>query len=380
MDFSFPETHVEYRDEVRAFARGTVAPVIAALDREGRFPREHVAPMAEHGLFAMHWPRQYGGRGLDTLAYAVACEELAAVSPAHAFVVSVTATLVGVPLLAFGSDEQKSAWLPRIAGGEFPAAFALTEAGAGSDAGALRTTARRDGGDYVLDGEKVWVTNGGEAGLFVVAATVDPARGARGVTTFLVPGDAPGLVRGPRDRLLGLHAGDVRPIRLDGVRVPVAHRLGEEGQGMKVALTALAVGRIGVAGLATGIAAETTALAVEFARTRHQFGVAVGTLGGVAEMLADMAVERDVAQLFTYEAAQARDRGEDFAALAARAKWTASEAAVQNADRCIQVHGGRGYDEAAGIARYYRDARATRLTEGTSEIQKLLIARAMVAA
>jgi butyryl-CoA dehydrogenase len=372
--------HEDARSRARAFAESVLRPVAATLDAERRFPSEHVPLLAAEGFLSVHWPKEHGGAGLDTFAYALVLEELARVSPAHAIIVSVHATLVGVPLLEFGTAAQKAEWLPRMARGEVLGAFALTELEAGSDASAMRTTARREGDGWVLNGEKVMVTNGGPAGLVLVFASTDPAAGAKGITAFLVPADGPGVTRGPRDQTMGLAAADVRSLHFENARVADAARLGEPGQGMKVALAALNVGRIGVAAQATGIAAEAVDRAVAHARVRKQFGRELAQFGAIHELLADIAVERDVARLFTHEAASARDRGEDFAALAARAKWAASEVAVKAADRAIQVFGGWGYLTATGLERPARDARATTLYEGTSEMQKLVVARAAVQA
>jgi alkylation response protein AidB-like acyl-CoA dehydrogenase len=380
MDFTLPPAHAALQSRARSFAERVLRPSIAALDAERRFPAEHLPLLAAEGFLSIHWPAEHGGAGLDTLAYAIVIEELSRVSPAHGIMASVQVSLVGVPLLAFGTAEQKAAWLPRLARGEVLGALAVTELEAGSDAGAIRTHARRDGDGWILNGEKVMVTNGGPAGLVVVIASTDPGLGAKGLSAFLVPGDAAGITRGPRERMMGLHPADVRSLHFENVRLPAGALLGEPGQGMKVVLPALNVGRIGVAAQAVGIAAETTDRAVHHARTRRQFGKELSQFGGVGELLADMAIERDVARLFTHEAATARDRGEDFAPLAARAKWTASEAAVKCADRCIQVHGGWGYLESTGVERYARDARVTTLYEGTTEMQKLLVARHAVQA
>jgi alkylation response protein AidB-like acyl-CoA dehydrogenase len=380
MDFTLPAAHAALQSRARTFAERVLRPEIAALDAERRFPSGHLPLLAAEGFLSIHWPAEHGGAGLDTLAYAVVLEELSRVSPAHGILISVQVSLVGVPLLTFGTAAQKAAWLPPLARGEMLGAFAVTEIEAGCDAAAVRTHARRDGDGWILNGEKVMVTNGGPAGLIVVIATTEPAKGAKGLTAFLVPGDAAGLTRGPRERMMGLNPADVRNLHFENVRLPADALLGEPGQGMKVALAALNVGRIGVAAQAVGIAAETTDRAVAHARTRKQFGRDLASFGGVGELLADMAVERDVARLFTQEAATARDRGEDFAPLAARAKWTASEAAVHCADRCIQVHGGWGYLESTGVERYARDAKVTQLYEGTTEMQKLLVARHAVQA
>ena len=372
MNFELSPEHVALRARARAFA-DRMRPLIAGLDDESRFPPEHLSELASLGLLTPHWP-EGSGPG-DTLSYALVLEELARVSPAHAIVVSVHASLVGQSLLAFGSAAQKASWLPRMARGDVLGAFALTEREAGSDAGALRTHARKDGDGFVLNGEKVMITNAGPAGLFLVFATIDPALGSKGVTAFLVPGDASGITRGPRDRTMGLRPADVRALHFENVRVGADARLGEDGQGMRIALSALNVGRIGVAAQATGIAAEMVDRAVAYARGRKQFGQPIAAFGAVGELIAYMGVDRDVARLLTWEAATARDRGEEFAPLAARAKWAASEAACANADRCLQVHGGWGYDVSVGIERALRDARVTRLYEGTSEMQKLVVAR-----
>jgi alkylation response protein AidB-like acyl-CoA dehydrogenase len=383
MDFELSAEHATLAARARAFA-DRLRPTITTLDDESRLPREHVGELAAQGLLTPHWPAEAVSGApaapRDTLAYALVLEELARVSPAHAILVSVHASLVGVPLLTFGTTEQKARWLPAMAKGDTLAAFALTEREAGSDAGALQTGARREGDGYVLNGEKVMITNAGPAGLFLVFATIDPRAGARGVTAFLVPGDAAGITRGPRDRTMGLRPADVRALHFENVRVPEGARLGDEGHGIKVALAALNVGRIGVAAQSVGIAAETLDRAVAYARGRRQFGQEIARFGGVGELLADMAIDRDVARLLTWEAAMARDRGEDFAHHAARAKWAASESACANADRCIQIHGGWGYDVSVGVERYARDARVTRLYEGTSEMQKLLVTRHAVTA
>jgi alkylation response protein AidB-like acyl-CoA dehydrogenase len=267
-----------------------------------------------------------------------------------------------------------------MARGEALGAFALTEANAGSDAGALQMRARREGDGYVLNGEKVMVTNGGPAGVVLTFATVDPARGSKGMTAFLVPADAPGITRGPRDKTMGLRAADVRTLHFENVRVPADHRLGGEGHGLKVALAGVNIGRIGVAAQATGIAAETLDRALAWARKRMQFGKPIAEFGSVKEILAEMGLAATTSRLLTHEAALARDRGAEFAALAARAKWHASEASVANADACIQVHGGWGYDESTGVERYLRDAKVTELYEGTSQMQKVVVARRAVGA
>jgi len=375
MNFELSEGHALVAARARAFA-DRLRPSIASLDDEARLPAEHLGELASLGLLTPHWPSTDADVPRDTLAYALVLEELSRVSPAHAIVVSVHASLVGQSLIAFGSHAQRDAWLPRMARGEVLGAFALTEREAGSDAGAMKTLARRDGDGFVLNGEKVMITNAGPAGLFLVFATIDPALGAKGVTAFLVPGDAAGITRGPRDRTMGLKPADVRSLHFENVP---AERLGADGQGMKIALSALNVGRIGVAAQACGIAAEMVDRAVAYARGRKQFGQEIARFGAIGEMLADMGMDRDVARLLTWEAATARDRGEDHAHLAARAKWTASEAACSNADRALQVHGGWGYDVSVGIERALRDARVTRLYEGTNEMQKLQVARFAVA-
>jgi alkylation response protein AidB-like acyl-CoA dehydrogenase len=382
MRFELLPAHEALRQRARRFADEVLRPGIAQWDDAGEMPLEHFAELARRGLLVTHWPIAGNGaaeHAADTLAFMLVIEELARVSPAHAIALSVHSSLVGLTIHAHGTPAQKARWLEPMARGEFLAAFALTEREAGSDAGALTTRAVKDGADWVLTGEKIMVTNGGPAGLVLALASTDPAAGARGVTAFLVPGDAPGLERGAKDRTLGLRPADVRALVFDGVRLPDEARLGTAGQGLKLALAALDVGRIGVAAQSTGIAAEMVDRAIAHARTRRQFGQELAKLGGVIEMLAELGLARDVARLLTHDAATARDRGEPFGALSARAKWAASESAQRASDLCLQVHGGWGYDVTTGIERYYRDARANSLYEGTNEIQKLLVARHAVA-
>jgi len=377
MRFDLSPAHVAVRDAARKFADSVLRPHIAEWDDAGELPLEHLPMLAQRALLAPHWPgaKDGGAQACDTLAFALVLEELARVSPAHAVALSVHSSLVGLSIHAHGTAAQQARWLPSMGRGDFVAAFALTERGAGSDAAALAMRAEKQGADYVLTGEKVMVTNGGPAALVLAFASTDPAAGGKGITAFLVPGDSKGLERGPRDRTLGLRPADVRALTFAHVRLPAEARLGDEGQGLKIALSALNMGRIGIAAQWTGIAAEMVDRAIAYGLARRQFGQELAHIGAVSEMIARMGVERDVARLLTYEAALARDHDEEFAALAARAKWAASEAAQTASDLCLQVHGGWGYDVSTGIERYFRDARATTLYEGTSEIQKLLVAR-----
>ena len=380
MNFDPTAEQTAFLDELRAVLAERVTPNAVAWDRAGTIPADALSALAACGANGIYAPKEHGGRGLDTVSYALAMEEIGAALPGLAIVLSVVNSLVGHPIARFGTAEQKERFLRPLARGERLGAFCLTEAEAGSDATHLATRAVRDGDAYTITGEKVMVTNGGTAALLLVIAATDPSAGGRGLSAFLVDGDAPGVTRGPRDETLGLHAADVRPLRFQNVRVGTERRLGDEGQGISVLLEGLNAGRIGVGGQATGIARGALALAVDHARTRRQFEKTLAEIPMVQQMLAVMASETDVARLLVLEAAQKRDRGEPFAADASRAKLAASEAAVRVASSAIQVFGGWGYLTATGVERFYRDAKATELYEGTSEIQRTVIAGALARA
>ena len=375
MDFSLSEEQIALMTAVREFARAEIVPVAAALDREGRFPWETLRKMGALGLLGVTTPERYGGAGLDNVSYAILVEEIAAADASHATIMSVTNGLPQSLLLSHGTEEQRDAYLPKLASGEWIGAFCLSEAHSGSDAAALRTTARRVDGGYVLDGAKAWVTSGGEAQLYVVMAKTDPAAGARGVSAFLVEKGADGMTFGRAEEKLGQHAAVTRSVTFERCFVPESARIGGEGQGFVMAMSALDGGRIGIAAQSVGIARAALETARSYANERQAFGRAIHEFQGVGFKLADMATRIDAARLLTLRAAWLKDRGYRVTREAAMAKLFASEAASAVTHDAVQVLGGYGYTKDFPVERYFRDARVTEIYEGTSEIQRMVIHR-----
>jgi alkylation response protein AidB-like acyl-CoA dehydrogenase len=375
MDFALPDDLLVLQRAVRDFAQREIAPVAVELDRAPRFPRATLRKMGEMGLLGILTPEAYGGLGLGYLAYAVLLEEIAAADAAHATIASVTNGMPQSLILAHGSEAQRDRWLPGLAAGEAIGAFCLTEPHAGSDAVALRTRARRADGGYRLDGSKAWITSGGEADLYLVLAKTDPEAGARGITAFVVERDTPGLSFGAPERKLGQHAAITTSVRFDDVFVPEDQRLGEEGQGFVMAMSALDGGRVGIAAQALGIARAAFAAAARHAEEREAFGRPIREFQAIGFKLADMATRIEAARLLTQRAAWLLDRGDRATKEVSMAKLAASEAAVFVCDAAVQVFGGYGYSADYPVERYLRDARVTTLYEGTSEIQRVVISR-----
>jgi alkylation response protein AidB-like acyl-CoA dehydrogenase len=373
VDFSLTEDQELLREQVRRFAEERIAPGEAERDREHRFPAEVLAELAELGLLGMLVPEEHGGAGLDPLTYAIAIEELSRISPAVGVTVSVTSSVCSWPIARFGGEALRRRVLPELAGGAL-GGFALSEPGAGSDAASLTTRAARDGGDWVLDGEKAWITNAGHARWFVVVARTDPAAGKRGLSAFVVPADAPGLEVGAREEKVGLRSSHTASLVFHGCRVPAENLLGEEGQGLKIALATLDHSRLGIAAQALGIHQRALELAVAYARDRVQFGVPIARHQAVQFMIAEIATALAASRLLTYRAAAA-EASVEAGRLASQAKLFASEAANRAVWQSQQIHGGNGFSEEYEIARLYRDVRVTTIYEGTSEMQRLVIAR-----
>jgi butyryl-CoA dehydrogenase len=363
------------RDMARSFAREQLAPFAAEWDREGRFPSEAVAAMGELGLMGMLVPQEWGGAGVDFVSYAAAVEEIAAGDGACSTIMAVHNSVACMPVYRFGSEAQKQRWLHDLASGKVLGAFCLSEPGAGSDAAAIRCRARRDGDAYVLDGSKQFVTNGGRAGLAIVFAVTDPDQGKRGISAFLVPGDTPGFVVARLEKKLGLRASDTAAIVLENCRLPLDARLGEEGQGYAIALSNLEGGRIGIAAQAVGMARAAYEAALAYARERRTFNVPIIDHQAIAFRLADMATQLAAARALTLEAAALRDAGRPALKAAAMAKLFASEMAERVASDALQIHGGYGYLADYAVERIYRDVRICKIYEGTSDIQRLVIAR-----
>jgi butyryl-CoA dehydrogenase len=362
------------------FAEKEVRPIAQAIDREARFPRETVARMGELGLMGIAVPETYGGSGSDSVAYVLAVEEIARACASHAVIMSVNNSLYCDPVLAHGTEEQKARFLTPYASGKKIGCFALTEPEAGSDASNQTTLAHAEGDGYVLDGRKVFVTNGREASAALVFAQTDRAAGRRGISAFLVEKGTPGFTVVKTEDKLGIRASDTAEFLFERCRVPAANRLGAVGQGFKIALATLDGGRIGIAAQALGIAAAAYEAAVTYARERKSFGVPIGQHQMVQWMLADMATTIEAARLLTLRAAWRKDSGAPFGAEAAMAKLFAAETAMHVTTDAIQVHGGYGFIKEYQVERHFRDAKITQIYEGTSQIQKLVIARRLLGA
>ena len=359
----------------RDFAEKEVRPIAEEIDREARFPRETVRRMGELGLMGIAVPEAWGGGGGDTVAYAVALEEVSRACASHGVVMTVNNSLYCEPVARYGTDEQKARFLTPFASGQKIGCFSLTEPEAGSDATNQSTLARREGDAYLLDGRKIFVSNGREADAALVFAQTDRTKGPRGISAFLVEKGTPGFTVVKTEEKLGIRASDTAELLFEGCRVPASSRLGEEGQGFRIAMTTIDGGRIGIGAQAVGIAVAAYEASVAYARERKSFGVPIGQHQMVQWMLADMATGIEAARLLTLRAACLKDRGEPFGPEAAMAKLFASETAMRVATDAVQVHGGYGFIKEYQVERHFRDAKITQIYEGTSQIQKLVIAR-----
>ncbi len=381
MDFRLSPDHQQVRDMIRDLATSEFAPHAARWDHEKELPTAALAQLAELGFYGLLVPEEHGGVGYDALAYAIALEELARVSAALSVMISVHNSVCCWPIVTYGTDEQKARFLPLLTGGTL-GAFSLSEPGAGSDAAALSCAARLDGDHYVLNGTKNWVTNGAQAGVIVLFARTDPdpAVGPRGITAFLVTPDLAGFSVGKHEDKMGLRASDTVELALEDCRVPVANRLGAEGQGFRIAMSTLDGGRIGIGAQSLGIAGAAFAEAVRYADTRVTFGKKLHEHQPVAFLIAEMERRVAGARLLVHRAAWKKMHGLPHRIDASMAKLYASEAATFVTHRAIQIHGGYGYVKEYPVERYYRDARVTEIYEGASEIQRIVIARELVAA
>jgi butyryl-CoA dehydrogenase len=363
------------RRTARKFAEAKLAPAAPEMDRTGHFPWDIAEEMAELNYFGLEIPAQYGGAALDTVSGAIVIEEISRVNAAMGLCVSVHNSVSAYPTYRFGNGSQHENFLVPLASGKKIGTFCLTEPNAGSDASSLETTAIRQGEDYILNGNKVFVTNGGVSGINLIFARVHPSEAGKGFTVFIVESDREGLEKGPAEELMGMRGNPVCPIILNDCRIPPENRLGEEGEGLKIALSALGGGRIGIAAQALGIAQGALEVSLKYAKERHQFGKAISQFGAIQNFLADMATRVDAARLLIYRASDLRDKGLNHATESAMAKLYASEVAVDAARIGVQIHGGYGYTKAYPIERFYRDAKACEIYEGTSEVQRLIIAR-----
>jgi len=378
MDLEEKDEHRLVRETVRRLADEVIAPRASELDRTGEYPAEAMAQLAELGLMGIPFPEEYGGSGMDSQAYAIAIEEVARGCGSTALTLSAHTSLGTNPIFIAGTEEQKRRFVPPLASGKVLGAFGLTEPTAGSDAGATRTVARRDGGNYVLNGKKVYMTNAGHAGTAIITARTSDEPGTHGITAFIVETATPGFRLGTRENKLGLRASDTWEVLLEDCRVPVENRLGGEGEGFKVFMKTLDGGRIGIGALALGLARAAHERALHYARERKTFGKPIAEHQAIAFKLADMAVRIQTSRHLIYHAAALKDAGKPFGKEAAMAKLHASEAAVQVCYDAIQVLGGYGYLHEYEVERLYRDAKLCEIGEGTSEIQRMVISRAIL--
>jgi alkylation response protein AidB-like acyl-CoA dehydrogenase len=381
MDFSLTDDQRMIRDNVRRFMDAEVRPNVRLYDREEKFPGAEIRRLGELGCCGMLISEEWGGAALDTISYVLMLEEVARVDASMAVALSVTNSVVAWPLWRHGNDAQRHKYLQRLARGEILGAFCLTEPQAGSDAAAIEARAVRSGKTYRLNGTKSWVTNGGESGVYLVFAKTDTAAGARGITAFLVEPAFSGFRVSRYEDKMGLRSSRSAEIVFSDCEVPEENRLGEEGQGLKIALEALDGGRVGIAAQGVGLAQGSLEAAASYAKQRRAFGKTIGEFQGVQFMLADMQTEIEAARLLVWQAAQMRDAGSGRAgAFASRAKLFASEMANRVAYKAVQIHGSMGYSRESDVERMYRDARVLSIYEGTSEIQRLIIARDLLGA
>jgi len=376
MNFDLTEDQVAIRDAVRELCRGEFAPAAAQWDRDDAIPPSAIARLAEMGLLGMNIPEEWGGLGYDTRTVTLVIEEIARVSAALAIMVSVHNSVGAYPIYAFGTDEQRRRYLPRLTSGSV-GAFSLSEPGSGSDASALTTVARRDGDHYLLSGEKNWVTNGRHVWTFLVLARTG-GPGPKGISAFIVEKDQPGLTLGKSEDKMGLRGSDTVTLAFDGARVPVSQRLGAENEGFKLALTSLDAGRIGVAAQALGVMTAAFHEAARYAQQRRAWGAPIAKLQAIQFKLAEMERRVQAARLLIAKASWLKDTGQDFIRAASMAKLYATEAATWVTHQAVQVHGGYGFVKEYAVERYYRDARVMEIYEGTSEIQRLVIARSLL--
>ena len=371
--------HEMIRQAAREFAQNEIAPIAAHFDETGEFPRETIRKMGEMGFMGIEIPEAYGGSGMDTMAYVLALEEICKADAAHGTIMSVNNSLFGYALLRFGTEEQKQKYLRAVASGKAIGAYSLTEPMSGSDASTMRSRAVRQGEGYILNGRKSWVTSAPVADFIIVFTMTDPEKKHRGITAFIVETTQPGFSLGKPEPKLGIRASATSEILFDNCSCPAANRLGEEGDGFKIAMTVLDAGRIGIASQALGIAEAAYEASLLYAREREAFGQKIGQFQGISFKLADMKTHIEASRLLVYQAALAKERskktGERFTLEASMAKLFASETAMFCAHAAVQIHAGMGYSKELPIERYFRDAKITEIYEGTSEIQRLVISR-----
>ncbi|MBK7871007.1 MAG: acyl-CoA dehydrogenase [Saprospiraceae bacterium] len=378
MFFELNEEHLAVQQAARDFAQMELKSGVIERDSKMQYPTEQVRKMAELGFFGMMLPEEYGGGGMDTLSYVLAMEEISKVDSSCSVIMSVQNSLVSWGIEKFGTEEQKAKYLPKLASGEWIGAFCLSEPEAGSDATSQRTTAVDMGDYYLLNGTKNWITNGGTSKLHIVMAQTHPEKGHRGINALLVETDWDGVVIGAKEDKLGIRASDTHSIMYTDVKVPKANRIGEDGFGFKFAMKTLEGGRIGIASQALGIAGGAYELALEYSKERKSFGKPISQHQAIAFKLADMATDIEAAKLLVYRSAWMKDQGMDYSTASSMAKLFASEVAMKHTVEAVQIHGGYGYVKEYHVERLMRDAKITQIYEGTSEVQRIVISRAIL--
>ena len=375
MRFELTDNQKMIRNMVREFAEKEIGPIAAELDEKEEYPRETLKKMAQLGLLGILVPTEYGGAGLDTVSYAIIIEEISRKCASTGVVTSVHNSLVSWPIIHYGTEEQKRKYLPLLAKGEKIGAFAGTEANAGSDLGAMETTAELHGDHYIINGSKMFITSGSEAGILIVFAVTDKSAGSRGISAFIVENDMKGFKVGGIFEKMGINASLTAELIFEDMEVPKENLLGKEGEGFKIALSALDGGRIGIGAQAVGIAQAALEESIEYSKQREQFGRPISKFQAIQWMIADMATRIEASRFLVYNAAYKKDKGEPFSKEAAMAKLFASETAVDTVIKAVQIHGGYGYTKEYTVERLFRDAKITEIYEGTSEIQRLVISR-----
>ena len=378
MLFQTSKEHEELRKQVREFAETEVKPIAFTLDQNNEFPHEAVKKFAEMGMMGLPYSKEFGGAGKDVLSYAIAVEELSRVDGGTGVILSAHVSLGSFPIAHFGNDQQKKKYLVPLAKGEKLGAFGLTEPNAGSDAGGTETTAQWDGDGYILNGTKIFITNAGEADVYIIFAMTDKSKGTKGISAFIVEKDTEGFTFGLHEKKLGIRGSATRELIFNNVKVPKENLLGKEGMGFRIAMQTLDGGRIGIAAQALGIAQGAIDEAVVYVKQRKQFGRPLAAFQNTQFQLADMQTKTDAARLLVYQAAQAKEEGRPYTVLAAEAKLFAAEVAMEVTTKAIQLLGGYGYTRDMPVERMFRDAKITEIYEGTSEVQRMVISGAML--
>ena len=370
--------HKVVRKAVREFAETELAPIAHDIDREARFPWEVIEKMKLLNYFGLQAPREYGGADLDGISYSITIEELSRVNAAIGLCVTVHNSVGMFPIVKFGSKELKDRYLPKLASGDIIGAFCITEANAGSDAGGVETTAIKEGNSYIINGTKIFVTNGAICGAPLIFAVTNPENPKKSASVFVVDKDTPGFTVGEVEDLCGMRANPVSSLFLEDCKVPEGNILGKPGDGLRIGLTALDTGRIGIAAQALGIAQAAFEASVRYSKERQQFKKPISSFQTIQNMLADMALEVDAGRLLLYRASAMKDSGSQFSAEAAMAKLACSETASRVTSRAVQIHGGYGYSREYDVERYFRDAKVTEIYEGTSEVLRMVISRSIL--